>query len=85
MRFVAAIVGILISIPPLIFFGVGAQTFIRRSEKIVAMVVTAESLALLIVSAMLLFTGSVQRVQGGLLALTLATIFFVVVFSRAGR
>ena len=85
MRLIAAIAGILISIPPLIFFWIGAQTFIRPTEKALATFVTIETAALLIVSAALLFTPAVQRLQLGLLLATIATVALILMADRLFR
>ena len=74
MRFVAAIAGIAIALPALIFFWIGAQTFIRQSEKTLAIVLVAETCALLLLSLALPFVPSVQRLQAVLLALAVASI-----------
>ncbi len=82
MRFVAAIVGIVVSIPPLLFFWIGTRTFIRPLKKALAVVVTAETGALLVLSVALLFTPSVQRFQGILLIAAVGTVAFIVVANR---
>jgi len=85
MRFVAAMIGILVGVPPFLFFWVGAQTFIRSPEKVLAVVVAAQSGALLLLSATLFFTPSVQRLQGMLLIVTVATIGIIFAAYRALR
>lgn len=82
MRFVAAIAGILVSVPPLIFFWIGTQTFLRPLEKALALVVTVETGALLLLSVALLFTPSVQRLQGILLIVTVAAIVAILMANR---
>jgi len=82
MRFVVAVAGILVSVPPLLFFGIGTQTFIRSSEKALAVGVTALSCALLTFSVMLLFTASVQRFQVILLIATVAVVGVVLAIAR---
>ena len=56
MRFVAAIAGILVSVPPLIFFRIGTRTFVRPPERALAIAVTIEAGALLLLSLALLLT-----------------------------
>ena len=85
MRFVAAIIGILVSLPPLIFFWIGTQTFLRPLERLLAALVTAEAGALLILSAALLFTPSVQRLQAILLIATIVTVSLTLVVNRLVR
>lgn len=82
MRFVAAIVGMLVSVPPLIFFWIGAQTFIRQKERALAVAVAVETGALLLLSIALLFTASVQLLQFLLLLATLATIVGLLIAYR---
>jgi hypothetical protein len=82
MRFVAAIVGILLSLPPLIFFWIGAQTFIKAGERLLAGAIAIETLALLAASIALLFTPAVQRVQILLLLVTILTLIAVFVALR---
>jgi hypothetical protein len=85
MRFVAAIAGIILSIPLLIFFWIGTQTFMRSSERALAMAVTLETAALLALSVALLFTPSVQRVQAVLVLATLVTIALIMAGYRLLR
>ena len=85
MRFVAAIIGILVSLPPLIFFWIGTQTFLRPLERLLAALVTAEAGALLILSAALLFRPSVQRLQAILLIATIVTVSLTLVVNRLVR
>ena len=85
MRFVAAIAGILLSLPPLIFFWIGAQTFLRPLERALAVAVSLETGALLLVSIALLFTPSVQRIQLVLLIATIATVALVLLAYRLLR
>jgi hypothetical protein len=77
LRLVAAIAGILVSVPPLIFFWIGGQTFIRPLERALAVAVTVETGALFLVSIALLFTSSLQRLQGILLITTMATVAII--------
>ena len=77
MRFIAAIAGILLSLPPLIFFWIGAQTFIKTGERLLATAIAIETFALLALSIALLFTPAVQRVQILLLLATVATLVAV--------
>lgn len=77
MRFLLAFSGIIVSLPPLIFFWIGSQTFIRLSERILATAITIESGALLALSTALLFTPSAQRVQTILLVVTIFTLAVV--------
>ena len=77
MRLVAAIAGILVSIPPLLFAWVGTQTFIRPRERKVAAVVTAQTGALLLMSLGLLLSPYVQIPQAILLVVTVATSAFI--------
>ena len=81
MRFFAALAGVLVAVPPLIFW-IGAQTFIRPLEKALALGVTIVTGALLLASAALLFTPSVQRLQGVLLVATVTTLVAVVMGRR---
>ena len=74
MRFLVAILGILVSIPPLIFFWIGSQTFVRGSERALAVAITLETAALLAFSIALFFTPSVLRIQVILLAVTIVTV-----------
>ena len=85
MRFVAAIAGVILSVPPLIFFWIGTQTFIRLSERVLAIAMTIETGALLILSAALLFTPAVQRLQTLLLLSTLVTIVLILAGYRLLR
>jgi hypothetical protein len=82
MRFVVAILGILLSLPPLLFFWIGSQTFIRRGEHRLAVAVTIESSALLALSIASLFTPSIQRIQLAVLIATVATVAAVLSFAR---
>lgn len=82
MRFVAAIAGVLVSIPPLVFFWIGARTFVRPPERLLAIAVTIETGALLFLSLALLFTPSLQRLQGILLSATVATVAIILVANR---
>ena len=77
MRFVAAITGIVVSVPPLVFFWIGTQTFLRSSEKLLALAVTLETAALLALSVALLFTPAVQRLQVVVLLATLVTVALI--------
>ena len=77
MRFVAAIAGVVLSVPPLIFFWIGTQTFLRPAEKLLAVAVTIETAALLALSVALLFTPAVQRVQAVLLLATFVTVALI--------
>jgi uncharacterized membrane protein len=77
MRFVAAIAGIVVSVLPLIFFWIGAQTFIRPHERALAVGATLETGALLLMSIALFFTPSVQRLQGILLITTIGTVAII--------
>lgn len=82
MRFVTGLVGLAVSIPPLIFFWIGTKTFIRPWEKALAFVVTAETGALLLVSIALLFTPTLQRLQGTLLIASVLTVAAIVMAYR---
>jgi hypothetical protein len=83
VRFLTAFAGILLSVPPLIFFWIGSQTFVRPLEKGLAVAVTLETGALLVMSIALFFTPSVQRIQTLLLAATAVTV--AVIIFMAGR
>lgn len=85
MRFVAAIAGVLVSVPPLIFFWIGTRTFVRPPERALAIAVTIEAGALLLLSLALLFTPSLQRLQGILLLATIATIAIILAANRLLR
>jgi hypothetical protein len=85
MRFVAAILGILVSIPPLLFFWIGAQTFIRPGERALAVAVTFETGALLALSIALLCTSSVERIQLVILIATIATVGVVAIWARVSK
>ena len=74
MRFVIAMIGILASLPTLIFSWVGTQTFGNPSERALAVGVTILSGTLLLLSATLLFAPSVQRLQ---VIVLIATIVIV--------
>ena len=82
MRVVAAIAGILVGLPTLIFFWIGTQTFVRPLEKALAYAVTFETGALLLLSLMLLFTASVQRPQAVLLGTSVVTIAVILIAHR---
>jgi hypothetical protein len=79
MRFIAAIAGILLSVPPLIFFWIGAQTFIKAGERLLATAIAIETLALLAASIALFFAPSVQHVQLVLLVATMLSLTAVAV------
>lgn len=85
MRFVAAIAGIVLSVPSLIFFWIGTQTFVRLSERALAIAMTLETGALLGLSVALLFTPAVQRVQTLLLLSTLVTVVLILAGYRLLR
>ena len=85
MRSVAAIAGVILSVPPLIFFWIGTQTFTRLSERVLAIAMTIETGALLILSVALLFTPAVQRLQTLLLLSTLVTIVLILAGYRLLR
>ena len=85
MRFVAAIAGVLVSVPPLIFVWVGAQTFVRSLERGLAFAMMVATFALLGLSVALLFTPAVQRLQGMLLLATIATLTVALVVYRQSR
>jgi len=74
MRFFAAILGVLVSILPLIFFWVGAQTFLRPLERGLAIAMFLASGALLLLSIALLVTPSVQRLQAMMLVITFGAV-----------
>jgi hypothetical protein len=82
MRFVAALAGVLVSVPPLIFFWIGTQTFTRDVERALAYVMTIESAALLVLSIALFFTPSVQRIQLILLIITIGSFAAVLGANR---
>ena len=82
MRFVAGIAGILLGVPPFIFFSIGARTFNRTLEKALAVGVTLETGALLLLSVALFFTPSVQRVQAAFLFATLITMTAILLAHR---
>ena len=83
MRFVAAILGIFASVPSLLFFWIGAQTFARPLEKALATGVTLLSGALLLSSAILLFSASIQRVQVCLLIATVVIVSATLMTARS--
>jgi hypothetical protein len=85
MRFVAAIAGIVVSVPPLLFFWIGTQTFLRPLERALAFAMTLETGALLVLSVALLFTPSVQRIQVILLIVTVATVALILAAIRVLR
>ena len=85
MRFVAAIAGVLVSVPPLIFFWVGTQTFLRTLERGLAFAMVIATCALLGLSVALLFTPSVQRLQGVLLIATIAAVTIILIMHRQTR
>jgi hypothetical protein len=82
VRFVLAIAGILVSVPPLIFFWIGTQTFARHSEKALAVVMTVETGVLLVLSIALFFAPSVQRLQAVLLLATIAISALILMAHR---
>jgi hypothetical protein len=77
MRALAAIAGILLSGPTLLFFWIGAQTFIRPHERILAIAMTIEAGALLALSIGLVFTPALQRIQAVLLGTTLLSLVII--------
>jgi hypothetical protein len=78
MRVIAAIAGILLSVPPLIFFWIGAQTFIKAGERRLATVIAIETFALLAVSIALFFAPAVQPFQLLLLLTTVLSLAAVI-------
>jgi hypothetical protein len=85
MRFVLAIFGMLIGTPPLLFFWIGSQTFVRPRERQLAIMVTCETAALIALSAALLFTPSVEPIQIVVLIVTIATLGAVWIVARRGK
>ncbi|MCP3731294.1 hypothetical protein M9978_12735 [Sphingomonas sp. MG17] len=85
MQFLAAIIGMLVSVPPLIFFWIGTGTFVRPSERRLAVIVTLVSAALLALSAVLFFTRAVQAVQGTLLAVQVLAVSLILLTYRKRR
>ena len=85
MRALAAIAGIILSGPTLLFFWIGAQTFIRAHERILAVALAIEAAALLALSIGLLFTPAVQRIQAVLLGTTLLSLAVVFAIYRASK
>jgi hypothetical protein len=85
VRFVLAIAGILVSVPPLIFFWIGTQTFARHSEKLLAFVMMVGTGALLALSIVLFFVPSVQRLQAVLLIATIVTSALILMADRLFR
>ena len=83
MRFVAGILGILVSMPSLLFFGIGAQTFGRPLEKALATGVTLLSGALLLLSAAVFFSASIQRVQVFVLIATVVIVGATLITARS--
>jgi hypothetical protein len=82
MRFVASIVGIVMSVLPLIFFWVGAQTFVRPLERGLAYGMVIGTGSLLALSIALLFTPFVQRIQFILLVATIAAVAIILTADR---
>ena len=82
MRFLAAISGIFVSILPLIFFWVDAQTFLQPLERGLAYAMVILTGALLALSVSLLVTPSVQRFQAILLITTIAAVTVILVADR---
>ena len=78
MRALLVIAGIVLSVPSLIFFWIGTQTFIRSHERLLAVALTLETGALLALSIALIFSPSVQRAQSLLLLATLASLAIVI-------
>jgi hypothetical protein len=85
MRFVTAVAGVLIAVLPLIFFWVGAQTFLRPLERTLAFAMVVETGALLLLSLALFFTPSVQRIQAIVLFATIASTGLILVAHRLLR
>jgi hypothetical protein len=85
LRFVLAIVGVLVSVPLLVFFWIGTQTFVRQLERLLAFLVTIETGALLVLSIALLFTPSVQRLQAAFLIASIATVAAILIAYRLFR
>jgi hypothetical protein len=85
VRFVLALAGILVSVPPLFFFWIGSQRFIRRLKRALAIAVTLETGVLLLLSLALLFTPAVARSQAILLISTVATIAVILLAYRLLR
>jgi hypothetical protein len=85
VRFVTALAGIIVYIPPAIFFWIGTQTFIRPLERVLALVVTLKAGALLLLSVALIFTPFVQRAQAFLLLATGTTVIAILVAHRLLR
>jgi hypothetical protein len=79
MRFIAAIVGILVSLPTFALSMFGTHAFVSLTERAWAMAVALEAGALFFVSALLIFTSSIQRLQGALLIVTVVTIALILV------
>ena len=82
MRVLLAISGILVSILPLIFFWVGAQTFLRPAERGLAFAMVGLTGGLLVLSVSLFFTPSVQRLQAILLGATIIAVAALLVAYR---
>ena len=85
MRFVAAFAGLIVSIPPLIFFWVGAQTFVKHVERGLAFAMVIETAAMLALWVGLLFTPSVQRLQATLLIATVVAVILILVGYHLSR
>lgn len=85
MRLALAFVGVVVSVPPLIFFWIGSQTFVRQLERLLAIFVTVETGALLVLSITLLFAPSVQRLQAILLIATIGTVAAILIGYRLLR
>jgi hypothetical protein len=85
MRFVAAFAGVVIGIFPLIFFWVGAQTFVRPLERALAFAMVVETGALILLSLALFFTPAVQRIQAIILVATIVSTALILITYRMLR
>jgi hypothetical protein len=84
MRAVLVVLGILLSVPALLFFWVGTRTFIRLHERLLANVLTLAMGLLLALSVVLIFNPAVQRVQIILLATTIAMLVVTFTLAKVG-
>jgi len=85
VRAVTIIAGLLLAMPTLLFFWIGAQTFIRPLERMLAVTLATQAAALLALSLILVFTPVAQRMQAVLLGtttLSLLGVFAIYRFSK---
>jgi hypothetical protein len=85
LRWLLALMGLLIGTPAFLFFWIGSQTFVKSHERFLAMAISVETAALLAFSVTLLFTAGVQRAQALLLALVVASLAIMLAIARLAK